>query len=72
VSRTPCRGVVDTSVSGVGCHLLVVLLASSVRLAFHLFISGFWFLFDADPDADPDPTFYPDADPDPDFYLMRI
>ncbi len=24
--------------------------------------SGFWFLFD----ADPDPTFHPDADPDPD------
>jgi hypothetical protein len=38
VSRTPCRGVVDTSVGGVGCHLVVVLLAGAVRLAFHLFI----------------------------------
>ncbi len=27
--------------------------------------SGFWFLFDADPDADLDSSFHPDADPDP-------
>ncbi len=33
VSRTPCRGVVDTSVSDVGRHLVVVLLTGTVQMA---------------------------------------
>jgi hypothetical protein len=41
VSRTPCRGVVDTSVGCAGCHLVVVLLAGIVRLAFHLLGVGY-------------------------------
>jgi hypothetical protein len=35
-----CRGVVDTSVGDVGRHLVVVLLAGTVGLAFHLLIRG--------------------------------
>jgi hypothetical protein len=36
VSRTPGRGIVDTSEGVGGCHLVVVRLAVVARLAFHL------------------------------------
>ncbi len=45
MSRTPCRGIVDTSEGVVGCHLVVVRLSVVARLAFHLYqIAGKIFL----------------------------